>query len=115
MQEIIHSIKGTVSHNKLPILTILTNVFFGLALGNIFITPGVELGGSALVKILLIIGTCLFANYLICLRKAFKGINRNPNNGRMRPFLREAVHCGVLNACIFLISMTFFFIKPYFL
>ncbi len=68
-----------------------------------------------MVKTLLIIGTCLFANYLMCLRKAFKGINRNPNNGKLRPFLREAALCAILNACIFIFSTMLFFIKPYFL
>ena len=33
MQGIIDSIKGAMSFNKLPILTILANVFWGLALG----------------------------------------------------------------------------------
>ena len=115
MQGIIHSIKGTVSFNKLPILTILANVCWGLALGKIFITPGNELIGSVLVKVLIIVGTCLFANYLLCLRKAFKGVNRNPTTGKLRPFLRDAAQCAVLNACVFVFAMTLFIIKPYFL
>jgi hypothetical protein len=115
MQEIIHSIKRTLSLNKFPILTILANVFFGLALGKILVIPGNELGGSVLVETLLIIGACLFANYLMCLRRAFKGINRNPSNGKLRPFLREAALCAILNACIFVLSLTLFIIKPYFL
>ena len=114
MQGIIDSIKGAMSFNKLPILTILANVFWGLALGKIFITPGNELVGSLLVKVLMIMGTCLFANYLMCLRKAFKGISRNPTTGKLRPFLRDAAQCAVLNACVFIFAMTLFFIKPYF-
>jgi hypothetical protein len=112
MQSIIYSFRETLSFNNFPLLTILANVFWGFALGKILITPGNELGGSILVKALLIIGTCLFANYLLCLRKAFKGINRNMN-GKLRPFLREATLCAVLNACIFLFSMTLYFVKPY--
>ncbi len=115
MQDIIHSIKTTLVLNKFPALTILANVFFGLALGKILTMPGNELVGSALVKTLLIIGTCLFANYLMCLRKAFRGITRNPNNGKLRPFLKEAVHCAMINASAFLLSIMLFIIKPHFL
>jgi hypothetical protein len=111
MQSIIYSLKATLTFNKFPLLTILTNIFLGYAFGKILATPGNELGGSILIQAFLIIGTCLFANYLLCLRKAFKGINRNIN-GKLRPFLREAMLCAFLNVSMFVISITLFFVKP---
>lgn len=114
MQSIIYSVKETLSLNKFPLLTILANVFWGYALGKILVTPGDELGGSILIKVFLIIGTCVFGNYLLCLRKAFEGINRTAK-GKFRPFLRDAIHCAVLNGAIFLLTITLFFIKPYIL
>lgn len=110
MHDIIYSLKATLSFNNFPVLTIMANVFWGYALGKILVTPGNELGGSLLIKVFLIIGTCLFANYLFCLRKAFKGIKRN-TKGKLRPFLREAASCAFLNAFILVLSLTLFFIK----
>jgi hypothetical protein len=114
MQSIIYSLKGYLSFKNFPILTILANVFWGYALGKTLVTPSDELGGSLLIKVFLIIGTCLFANYLMCLRKAFRGVSRN-SNGKLRPILREASLCAVLNFSIFSVAITLFFIKPYIL
>jgi hypothetical protein len=114
MQSIIYSLKAKLTINKFPLMTILANVFLGYAFGKILATPGNELGGSILIQVFLIIGTCLFANYLLCLRKAFKGINRN-SNGKLRPLLREAVLCAILNISIFVPSITLFFVKPHIL
>ncbi|PKN30621.1 MAG: hypothetical protein CVU64_02465 [Deltaproteobacteria bacterium HGW-Deltaproteobacteria-21] len=112
MQSIIYSLKATLTFNKFPLLTILANIFLGYAFGKILVTPGNEVGGSILIQAFLIIGTCFFANYLLCLRKAFKGINRS-TNGKLRPFLREALLCGALNVCIFLPCIALFFIKSH--
>ena len=114
MQSIICSLKGVLSFNNFPVLTILANIFWGYALGKILATPGDEVGGSILIKGLLIVGTCLFANYLMCLRKAFQGINRNIN-GKLRPLLRDARLCAALNVLILVLSLTLFFIKSYLL
>ncbi len=111
MQRIFYSLAGTLSINKFPLLTVLANIFLGYALGKILMTPGSELGGNILIKAFLVIGTCLFANYLMCLRKAFKGITRNID-GKLRPFLREALLCAALNGLVFLLSIASFFIKP---
>jgi hypothetical protein len=112
MQSIIYSLKATLTINRFPLLTILANIFLGYAFGKILVTPGSEVGGSILIQLFLIIGTCLFANYLLCLRRAFKGITRNVN-GKLRPFLREAILCAGLNVFIFLLAITLFFIKPH--
>jgi hypothetical protein len=110
MQNIIYSLKRTLSFDNFPLLTVLANVFLGFALGKILVTPGDGLGGNLLIKVFLIVGTCLFANYLVCLRKAFTGINRT-TNGKLRPLLRDALHCAILNGCIFLLCVSLFFIK----
>jgi hypothetical protein len=112
MKNIIDSLKKNLTFNNFPYLTILANVFLGYALGRIFMTPGGELGESMLTKAFLIIGTCFFFNYLLCLRKAFLGIIRNAN-GKLRPFLREAMLCAGLNAFIFVLSITLFFVKSH--
>jgi hypothetical protein len=95
---------------KFPYLTFLSNIFLGFALGKIIISPGDELPKNILIKVLLIIGACLFWNYLLCVRKAGRGITRNIH-GRMRPLFREALLCAYLNASIFIISMSLFFFK----
>ncbi len=112
MQSIIYSLRRTLSFDNFPVLTVLANIFLGLALGKILVTPGDELGGSLLIKALMTIGACLFANYLMCLRKAFKGISRN-TNGRLRPLLRDAILCAALNTGVFLLSVTLFCVKPH--
>ncbi len=110
MQTILYSLKKTLTFNNFPYLTILANVFLGYALGRIFMTPAEELGASLMTKVSLIIGTCLFANYLYCLRQASAGIIRN-TRGKLRPFLREGLLCAALNAFIFVLSLTLFFVK----
>jgi hypothetical protein len=110
MKYIIYSLKKNLTFDNFPYLTILANLFLGYALGRIFMTPGGELGESLLTKVFLVIGTCFFFNYLLCLRKAFTGIIRNAN-GRLRPFLRDAVACAGLNALIFVLATTLFFLK----
>jgi hypothetical protein len=114
MQGIIYSIKGLLSFNNFPLLTILANIFWGCALGKILVTPSDELDGSIFIKALLTIGTCIFASYLMCLRRALNGINRNAS-GRLRPFLREAILCAFLNIFILLTSIMLFFVKSRFL
>lgn len=113
MQSILCSIKGVLAFNNFPVLTVLANVSWGYALGKILATPGDEVGGSFLIKALLIVGTCLFANYLLCLRKAFQGVNRTVN-GKLRPLLREARRCAALNVLILVVSLTLFFLKSHF-
>ncbi|RJR34560.1 MAG: hypothetical protein C4576_26125 [Desulfobacteraceae bacterium] len=110
MQSIIYSLKATLTFNKFPLLTILANIFLGFAFGKILVTPSDEVGGSILIQVFLIVGTCLFANYLLCLRKAFKGISRT-TKGRLRPYLREAALCAALNVSIFLPAIVLYFFK----
>ncbi len=112
MRAIIFFLKRNLAFNNFPVLTILANIFLGLALGRIFITSGADLGESVLTKVFLIIGTCFFGNYLLCVRKASQGINRN-TNGKLRPFLREAILCAALNAVVLAVSVTLFFLKTH--
>ena len=114
MHDIIYSLKATLSFNNFPVLTIMANVFWGYALGKILVTPGNELGGSILIKVFLIIGTCLFFNYLLYTRKAAKGITCNPC-GKIRPLLKELCLCAALNGFMLLLSLSFFFFKSLYL
>ncbi len=112
MRTILSSMKSNLSFEKFPYLTILSNVFLGYALGSMLITPGDEITKSLVIKVLLIIGTCFFANYLMCLRKAARGITRSIQ-GKLRPFLKEAFLCAALNAAVLFVSLTLFILKSY--
>jgi hypothetical protein len=110
MQTTISFLRINFPFGKFPYLTILSNTFLGYALGSILITPGDEMTESIVIKVLLILGTCFFANYLVCLRKAASGITRSIR-GKLRPFLKEALLCAALNAAVLLLSITLFFFK----
>lgn len=110
MQKILFALRTNLTFEKFPYLTILSNVFLGFALGRILILSGDEMAGNVWIKIFLIIGTCLFSNYLLCVRKAASGITRTIS-GKLRPFLKEAVLCAVLNGCILFLSISLFFFK----
>jgi hypothetical protein len=112
MRAIISFLRMPFSFEKFPYLTILSNSFLGYALGSILITPGEEVTQSVVIKVLLIVGTCFFANYLVCLRKAASGITRSIK-GKLRPFLKEAFLCAALNAAVLLISLSLFFLKSH--
>jgi hypothetical protein len=114
MQSLIYSLRRTLSFQNFPMLTVLANIFLGFALGKTLVTPSDELGGSMLIKVFLIVGTCLFANYLMCLRRAFKGISR-ATNGKLRPLLRDGLRCSALNAVILAACLALFFLKPHIL
>ena len=111
-QKILSFIRPEVTPDRFPYLTILSNVFLGFAFGRIVTMPAGELIESVSVKVFLIIGTCLFFNYLLCARKAVKGITRSPG-GKIRPFLREVLLCAAVNAFIFLLSLSLFFFKSH--
>ncbi len=113
-QRILSLIRAGVSPNRLLYLTVLSNVFLGFAFGRIIVMPPEELMESISIKVLLIIGTCLFFSYLLSTRNAAKGITCCPS-GKIRPFLRELFLCAAMNAFIFLLSLSLFFFKAYFL
>jgi len=104
--------RAEIRLDRVPYLTILSNVFLGFALGRIVMMPGEELIESVSIKIFLIIGTCLFFSYLLSTRKASKGITCSPS-GKIRPFLRELFLCAAVNAFILLLSLGLFFFKSY--
>ncbi len=110
MQRMLFALRTNMTFEKFPYLTILSNIFLGLALGRILILSGDEMAGNIWIKIFLIIGACLFSNYLLCVRKAASGITRTIS-GKLRPFLKEAVVCAILNGCILFLSMSLFFFK----
>ncbi len=110
MEKMLSLLKKDLPYDKFPILSVLSNVFLGYAFGKILVTPGEEMGQSLLIQIFLIIGTCLFINYLLLVRKAASGVNRTVR-GKLRPFLKEAILCAALNASIFVVSITLFLVK----
>jgi hypothetical protein len=113
-QKIISLIRAKITPDRLPYLTFLSNVFLGFAFGRIVVMPAEELIDSISIKVFLIIGTCLFFNYLLCTRKAAKGVSCSPS-GKIRPFLRELRLCAAVNAFIFLLSLSLFFFKSQYL
>ncbi len=113
-QKILPFIRPEITPDRFPYLTILSNVFLGFAFGRIVMMPAADLIESVSVKIFLIVGTCLFFNYLLCARKAAKGINRTPG-GKIRPFLREVLLCAAVNAFIFVLATSLFFFKSLYL
>jgi hypothetical protein len=114
MQRIFSYLHWKFTINKFPYLTILSNIFLGFAFGRILVTPGDDLSENTFVKAFLVIGACLFFNYLGCIRKAWKGIIRDIH-GRLRPFLREALFCAALNGFILIFSLSLFFLKSRYL
>ncbi len=112
MRTVIAFLSVYFSFEKFPYLTVISNAFLGYALGSILITPGNEMTESVVIKGLLIVGTCFFANYLVCLRKAASGITRSIK-GKIRPFLKEAFLCAALNAAVLFISLSLFFLKAH--
>ncbi len=113
-RKILSFIRPEIAPGRFPYLTILSNVFLGFAFGRIVIMPAEELIESISIKALLIIGTCLFFNYLLCVRKTAKDVTCSPS-GKIRPFLREVLLCAAINAIIFLLSLSLFFFKCYYL
>ncbi len=113
-QKILSFIRPEIAPGRFPYLTILSNVFLGFAFGRIIIMPAEELTESVSIRALLIIGTCLFCNYLLCVRKTAKGVTCSPS-GKIRPFLREVLLCTAINALIFLLSVSLFLLKSHFL
>ncbi len=111
-QNFVSLIRAKLTPDKLPYLTILSNVFLGFALGRIIVMPGEELLESVSVRVFLIIGTCLFFDYLLCARKAAKGTTCTPS-GKMRPLLRELLLCAAVNASVCLLSLSLFFFKSH--
>lgn len=93
------------------LLSVLSGVFFGLALGRILVTAGSDLPGNYLIQGFLIAGACLFSSYLVYLRQAARGIIRTPQ-GKLRPQLREMVLCAALNGTMLILAVGFFIIKP---
>ncbi|HSR11639.1 MAG TPA: hypothetical protein VLS90_09335 [Thermodesulfobacteriota bacterium] len=112
MEKIISLLKKDLSYKQFPYLSILANVFLGYALGKILITPGDEMPDHLLIKVFLILGTCFFANYLLCVKKAAGGIIRTAK-GKLRPALKEAFLCAALNAFIFVAAISLFLIKSF--
>jgi hypothetical protein len=110
MQKLFSLVRTNFTSDKYPYLTIISNIFFGLGVGRIIALPADELSDNLPVKILLIVGTCLFFNYITWLRKASKGVRRT-TSGRFRPLLREAMLCAALNAFVLLSSLSLFFLK----
>ena len=106
--------RAEIPPDRVPYLTILSNVFLGFAFGRIVVMPAEELIGSVFIKMFLIIGTCLFFSYLLFTRKAARGITCCPS-GKIRPFLRESLLCAAVNGLIFLLSLSLFFFKSYYL
>ena len=102
--------RAEIRLDRVPYLTILSNVFLGFALGRIVMTPAEELIESVPIKVLLIVGTCLLFNYLLCVRKATKGITCCAS-GKIRPFLKELFICAAVNAFILFLSLGLFFFK----
>ena len=102
--------RAKIPPDRVPYLTILSNVFLGFAFGRMVVTPAEELVGSLPIKVFLIVGTCLFFSYLLSTRKAARGITCCPS-GKLRPVLRELRLCAATNAFIFLLSMSLFFFK----
>ncbi len=110
MENMVSWIRGNLTFNNFPYLTMASNVFLGFGFGKIIATPAEDLTQSLLIKVLLIIGTCLFFHYLLCVRKVAKGISRNTQR-KLRPFLKEVFLCGALNGLIFLLALSLFFYK----
>ncbi len=113
-QKILSFIRPEIAPGRFPYLTILSNIFLGFAFGRIIIMPAEELTEDVFIKVLLIIGTCLFFNYLLCVRQTAKGVACGLN-GKIRPFLKEVLLCAAMNAFIFLLSLSFFFFKSQYL
>ncbi len=106
--------RAEIKPDRVPYLTILSNIFLGFAFGRIIMTPAEELIESIPIKVFLIIGTCLLFNYLLCVRKAAKGITCCAS-GKIRPLLRELFICAAVNGFIFLLSLSVFFFKSRYL
>ena len=113
-QKILSFIRPEITPDRFPYLTILSNVFLGFAFGRIVMMSAEELIESVSIRVFLIIGTCLFFNYLLCARKAAKGVTCSPS-GKIRPFLREVLLCAAMNAFILLLSLSLFFFKSRYL
>ncbi len=109
-QKVISLIRAKITPERFPYLTILSHIFLGLSLGRILVVPAEELAESISIKFFLIIGACLFFDYLLCVRKAAKGIICCPG-GKIRPSLKELLLCAAVNAIILLLSMGLFFFK----
>lgn len=114
MQTMIYFLKKNFTSDKFPCLTIVANVFLGYAFGKILTTPADELGDDLFTKMFLILGACLFGNYLLCVRKASRGINRTLQ-GKLRPFLKDALLCAALNGVMLFLATALFFFKVRFL
>jgi hypothetical protein len=114
MQKIISLIRSHITSDRFPYLTMFSNIFLGFAFGRILVLSADKLAESILIKVFLIIGTCLFFNYLLCTRKAAKGITCTPC-GKIRPLLKELRLCAALNGFMLLLSLSFFFFKSLYL
>lgn len=114
MQKVILLIRANITPDRFPYLTLISDIFLGFAFGRIIVTPADELTENIPIKVFLIIGTCLFFNYLLCTRKAGKGITHSPG-GKIRPLLRELYLCATINGFMILFSLSFFFFKSLYL
>ena len=109
-RKIISLTKPKITPDRFPYLTIASNVFLGFAFGRIMVMPAEELAESISIKVFLIIGTCLFFNYLLCTRKAAKGVTCTCS-GKIRPFLGQLLLFAAINAFMLLLSLGLFFLK----
>jgi hypothetical protein len=114
MQKILSVIRANITPDRFPYLTVFSNIFLGFAFGRILVMSADKLAESISIKVFLIIGTCLFFNYLLCTRKAAKGIICNPC-GKIRPLLKELCLCAALNGFMLLLSLSLFFFKSLYL
>ena len=114
MQKVILLIKANITPDRFPYLTLFSNIFLGFAFGRIIVTPAEELTESILIKGFLIIGTCLFFNYLLYTWRTAKGITRSPG-GKIRPLLRELCLCAAINGFMLFFSLGLFFFKSLYL
>ena len=109
-RRIILPLRARITPDRFPYLTIVSNVFLGYAFGRIIVMPAEELRESTYVKVFLIVGTCLFFNYLLYARKAARGVTRSCS-GKMRPFLGQLLLFAAINALMFILSLGLFFFK----
>jgi hypothetical protein len=114
MRTILYRLKTSFTFDKFPYLSVFSNIFLGYGLGRILMTASDDLGENLWIKAFIIVGTCLFFNYLSCLRKAAKGVTRT-TRGKIRPFLREAFLCAGLNGFVLILTLGLFFFKSLYL
>jgi hypothetical protein len=112
MQKVLDTFSILRSGDIVRYFSILSIVCLGYAFGRILMVPGPELSGSRPVQALLIAGTCLFAQYLLYLRKSCGGVNRGPG-GCIRPALKELLLCGGLNGVMAVVAVAAFLAKPH--